>query len=437
MKKLLLLIVLSSMFVFRVVAQDASGAHMVDDFEKGIPFIEDGNGNGVGLVVWGDVEGNVTLSATQVMPYSPIILPDQETANTVLTISYDITGWGGFTHAFTNGVDWITQNWLGYDALRFWLYGNNTGATIQIDLLENQAPDSTFDTAERFYDRIEDDYTGWKQFTLPFSDFKRRTDFQPSGAPNDGLTLEQVSGYAFIFPAGVGAQVAYLDKVMLVTDDYLEQEVAMAEATEQPEMVTEPIEHNWQLIWSDEFDGEAGTSPNPDNWVCEVGGSGWGNKEWEYYTPLPENVSHDGESNLVITASEAAPDTGRCWYGECTYTSARCTTQGKVEFTYGRVEARLKIPYGQGIWPAFWMLGTNINQVGWPTSGEIDIMENIGKEPQYGIMERYTAQVIRVGMASAIRLRWRRMLAMITTSLLSSGIRAKFAGMWTTRYTTE
>lgn len=137
----------------------------------------------------------------------------------------------------------------------------------------------------------------------------------------------------------------------------------------------------WRLIWADEFDGEAGTLVNPEYWNYDLGGNGWGNNEREFYTNLPENVSLDGSGCLAITARVDESRSRACHYGLCEYTSGRILTAGKVEFTYGRVEARLKIPYGQGIWPAFWMLGSNIGTVGWPNSGEIDIMENIGKEP--------------------------------------------------------
>jgi beta-glucanase (GH16 family) len=117
-------------------------------------------------------------------------------------------------------------------------------------------------------------------------------------------------------------------------------------------------------------------------YYCETGGQGWGNQEWEYYTDRTENVVHDGEGNLsIIARAETLPDS-ECWYGECTHTSARCITQDKFAFTYGRIEARMKLPYGQGIWPAFWMLGANFAEAGWLDSGEIDIMEFIGKEPQ-------------------------------------------------------
>jgi beta-glucanase (GH16 family) len=110
---------------------------------------------------------------------------------------------------------------------------------------------------------------------------------------------------------------------------------------------------------------------------------GWGNGEFEYYTANPENAATDGEGNLVITARELDTATSglRCWYGPCEYTSARLITWDRAEFKFGRVEARLRLPYGQGLWPAFWMLGADLADVGWPQSGEIDIMESVGFEP--------------------------------------------------------
>ncbi|AHG93162.1 glycoside hydrolase family 16 (plasmid) [Gemmatirosa kalamazoonensis] len=138
----------------------------------------------------------------------------------------------------------------------------------------------------------------------------------------------------------------------------------------------------WALAWSDEFDGPAGATFDRAKWTADTGGGGWGNQEREFYTTRPENVSLDGAGHLVITARAESPTSGyRCWYGACTHTSARLKTQGLFDQTYGRFEARIQIPRGQGIWPAFWMLGRDIDTVGWPRSGEIDIMENIGKEP--------------------------------------------------------
>ncbi|HEX2717496.1 MAG TPA: glycoside hydrolase family 16 protein [Gemmatimonadaceae bacterium] len=141
-----------------------------------------------------------------------------------------------------------------------------------------------------------------------------------------------------------------------------------------------PLEY--QLYWSDEFSGPAGAAPDPTKWVHDTGGQGWGNNELQYYTPGNANAAMDGNGNLVITA-RAEPETTplSCRGGPCRYTSARIKTKGRYEPFYGKIEARMKLPRGQGVWPAFWMLGANIDVVGWPQCGEIDIMENIGREP--------------------------------------------------------
>lgn len=135
------------------------------------------------------------------------------------------------------------------------------------------------------------------------------------------------------------------------------------------------------LTWSDEFEGAAGASPDRSRWRFDIGGGGWGNNEQQYYTDSTRNAAHDGSGNLVITARRENPAGYSCHYGPCQYTSARLLTSGIFTQQYGRFEARMKLPRGQGIWPAFWMLGDNIGSVGWPASGELDIMENIGREP--------------------------------------------------------
>ena len=132
------------------------------------------------------------------------------------------------------------------------------------------------------------------------------------------------------------------------------------------------------LVWSDEFNAPNDSPVDSSKWVLESGGDGWGNQELEYYTARPENAfQRDG--NLVIRVLEEKY-TGSDGVTR-NYTSARLKTKGKFSQRYGRFEARIKIPYGQGIWPAFWMLGDDIEKKGWPDCGEIDIMENIGKEP--------------------------------------------------------
>lgn len=134
----------------------------------------------------------------------------------------------------------------------------------------------------------------------------------------------------------------------------------------------------YTLVWSDEFNGKNGSLPDAAKWTYDIGGSGWGNREQEYYTNRAENARIE-HGQLVITA-RAEPYTGPDG-AKFRYTSARLKTQGLFAQVYGRFEARIKIPAGQGIWPAFWMLGENIDADGWPKCGEIGIMENRGKEP--------------------------------------------------------
>ena len=132
------------------------------------------------------------------------------------------------------------------------------------------------------------------------------------------------------------------------------------------------------LTWSDEFNGADGSTPDPSKWTYDIGGGGWGNNELETYTNRAVNAQIKG-GNLVITAQKET-FTGTDGIAR-DYTSARLKTQGLFSQAYGRFEARLKIPAGQGMWPAFWMLGNDITTNGWPKCGEIDIMENIGREP--------------------------------------------------------
>lgn len=128
----------------------------------------------------------------------------------------------------------------------------------------------------------------------------------------------------------------------------------------------------WQLVWSDEFNGAAGTKPDPTKWGYDLGGGGWGVAQLQVYTSNAENALLDGKGNLTINALK--DQTGG-------YTSARLKTQGKFEQAYGRFEVRTQLPGGVGLWPAFWMLGNDFETAGWPNCGEIDIMENRAIEP--------------------------------------------------------
>jgi beta-glucanase (GH16 family) len=146
----------------------------------------------------------------------------------------------------------------------------------------------------------------------------------------------------------------------------------------------EPTPHDSPQVaavtFADEFNAPAGTPVDGSKWQLETGDN-VNNHERQYYTNSTRNAVHDGQGNLVITARRENPGNYQCWYGTCEYTSARLNTAGKFTQTYGTYEARIKMSRGQGMWPAFWMLGDNIGDVGWPQSGEIDIMENVGFEP--------------------------------------------------------
>jgi beta-glucanase (GH16 family) len=128
---------------------------------------------------------------------------------------------------------------------------------------------------------------------------------------------------------------------------------------------------NWTVAWQDEFEGMAGTAPDPTKWTHEIGGDGWGNKELQYYTDGTDNVSLDGSGNLAITARKEA------FMGNA-FTSARLTTEGLFSQAYGKFEARMQLVRGVGMWPAFWIMGDNIDAAGWPGAGEVDIMEQRG-----------------------------------------------------------
>ncbi len=137
-----------------------------------------------------------------------------------------------------------------------------------------------------------------------------------------------------------------------------------------------PAPAGWQLVWADEFTQPNGTSPDSSKWNYDIGtgSGGWGNGELQYYTSRTNNVRIENDQLVIEAKAES--------YLGSSYTSARLLTQNKWSWTYGRMEARIKVPRTQGLWPAFWMLGTNIPSVGWPTCGEIDIMEHIGREPK-------------------------------------------------------
>jgi beta-glucanase (GH16 family) len=140
-----------------------------------------------------------------------------------------------------------------------------------------------------------------------------------------------------------------------------------------------PVPSGWALVFSDEVDAPG--APDPARWNHEIGYIA--NDEKQHYTSRPENARVE-DGALVIEARRER------WMGY-DYTSARLNTKARAEFLYGRVEIRAKLPTGRGTWPALWMLGANVDQVGWPTCGEIDIMENVGYDPETIVASVHTA----------------------------------------------
>ena len=138
-----------------------------------------------------------------------------------------------------------------------------------------------------------------------------------------------------------------------------------------------------ELLWQADF-GRDGDRPNPKHWNHDIGDGteagipGWGNQEREWYT---NDAIETKNGNLVFTATKLTENQPTAYYGPAEWASGKITTHGKVSIQYGRVEATIKAPVGAGTWPAFWMLGTNLTEVGWPNCGEIDILEMRGRDP--------------------------------------------------------
>jgi beta-glucanase (GH16 family) len=141
------------------------------------------------------------------------------------------------------------------------------------------------------------------------------------------------------------------------------------------------VEDENNLLWSQEFNEKPGSKPDPKFWNYDLGdGRGWGNRELQFYTDV--NARTTGRGSLAITALQISPKKKQvCYYGYCEWSSARLTTKNKVWIKYGTIESRIQMPAGKGTWPAFWMLGQNIDEVSWPNSGEIDITEGLGRTP--------------------------------------------------------
>jgi beta-glucanase (GH16 family) len=197
-----------------------------------------------------------------------------------------------------------------------------------------------------------------------------------TGAGDSGTLSPDDSGGSNVVPGGDASGPAAATDSSAVAPD------ASGDATVPPgatDASTASALAGWTLTWSDEFNGPDGSAVDPTKWKHEVGGTGWGNNELEYYTDGTQNAVVQG-GNLVVTATTQGASQYKCSYGTCKYTSARLTTQNLFSQLYGRFEARAQMPTGKGLWPAIWMLGDNISTVSWPACGEIDFMETIGTD---------------------------------------------------------
>jgi beta-glucanase (GH16 family) len=576
---LLLVTMLFGGFGTRPGVASAAPPRVVDGFEAALRSGSDANGIPVGFFTAQDGASAVAFRTTNAPP-APV--PDLAAPNNVLRMDFSVSAYGVVIHGFENDAanTWVSQDWSAYEGIGFWLYGNNSGTDLFVDIIDNRNPGSTRDDAERYTVTFKDDFSGWKFLRFPFSGFARKE--IGNGAPADGFTLTSVHGWAFGTLTTSSAQTYYLDNVTLsgaaperpvelgfaanaftapegrtarvtvklskaaaspvtvryttaegsatANRDYIpaqgtltfapgvvEQsftvttlddtkfegdEVVLLRLTDasgaqlglvsearlaikendtfdpaliddferapdlftasertqlksveiaagsplalpgqgayervlevtrhdarpasfdrrfaqgedwsgaqglqfwfygrnsgkdftvrlQDNQATDPGPAGWRLAWSDEFNGAAGAAPDPSKWSYDIGDGtangnpGWGNNELQYYTDSTENAATDGAGNLLITAKETGPNsTLHCYYGPCKYTSARLLSWHKAEFAHGRIEARIRVPRGAGLWPAFWALGTDIDRVGWPRTGEIDIMEHVARLPK-------------------------------------------------------
>ena len=188
----------------------ADPVQLIDDFENGLPSGVDGNGIPIGFNTFSD--GSPVSIATTNTPPAPV--PGSSAGNNVIALTSNVGSFAGFTHGFENAAadTWVPQDWSSFEGIRFWLYGQNTGIVLFLDLLDNRNPGSTTDDAERFVFNITDDFSGWQYFEIPFGNFVRKE--IGNGAPNDGLTLTQVHGWALgMLNTGGNEYTYYMDQV--------------------------------------------------------------------------------------------------------------------------------------------------------------------------------------------------------------------------------
>ncbi len=354
-----------------ILDDDPLDTKLIDDFERG-------------AYLW-DGSGNVLLEPLEVAPGDPLAVPAQGAYENILQVSADnnvaIRIDGNLCNrgnAVVPVAILTTDNFdattVDHSSVRF-----GVAAETHVNKQNNQPKrheedvDNDGDTDLLFHFRVNE--TGYDC---------NSTETSLTGATFAGETFVASSVLSFGRDFAIGQNWAEADGLSFWfygTNSGLDITVQLKD-----NRAPDPGPSGWSLVWSDEFNEPVGTPPNPANWSYEIGDGaangipGWGNSELQYYSDSTENAAMDGSGNLLISAKEADGSL-QCYYGPCDYSSARLISWRKAEFAYGRIEARIKLPQGAGLWPAFWSLGTDIDEVGWPQTGEIDIMEFVGRLP--------------------------------------------------------
>ena len=203
-------------------------------------------------------------------------------------------------------------------------------------------------------------------------------DYHYSVFQNDEKWLVNAQKFGVATNAWTVNDTLVMDYLLVRNIDYL--------TTDEPEKALKRVprfikNNNWKLVWSDEFNYKG--LPDSTKWGYDVGGNGWGNNELQYYTKADTGNAIVKNGLLSIIARKEIKENRA-------YTSARLVTREKANWIEGRIEIRAKLPKGRGTWPAGWMLGENINNVGWPQCGEIDIMESVGYDPDTTVASIHT-----------------------------------------------
>ncbi len=346
---------------------------MLDDFEQG-------------AFLW-DTEGPVEIDALRLEAGDPEARPGQDAVENVLSavvpLHVDIAVQGRVCNQGNGVVPVHLLTTPDFDATSV------DHTTVTMGEASETHIDNKTGLAKRHEEDVDDDGDTDLVFHFRFDETGLECD--PESVPFNGLTFD---GEAI---TGGGSDAAFGRDFALGRDWTGTESLSFwyygsgggeeVTLTLKDNRAPDPGPSGWELVWSDEFDEPAGTPPNPANWIHEIGDvtpdgkNGWGNEELQYYTDDPANAATDGNGNLVITLDEA-DGTQECYYGPCEYESARLLTQNRAEFAYGRIESRLLVPDGgDGLWPAFWSLGTDITYNPWPGAGEIDFMEYVSRLP--------------------------------------------------------